>query len=181
MALEVRWLVAHLVDRYVRELSIVIERLDREVYVAPRLVGEPLLDQALYRLVDVRYVRRDPGMHVGLPYTERRHVLDVRIDERLCELDGILSLLVRPFYYLVVDVREVLSIDDVEPLALDPSSYDVERHVRPGMTYMAVVVHGGPAHVHAYVVPVRRLELLFLPAECVVHDERHACRSLNKS
>ena len=74
---------------------------------------------------------------------------------------------------LIVDVRNIAHIGDLEAAVAQPAIDDVERHIAARMADVAVVVHGNAAHVQARAPGMDRPEILFLAAQGIM-DAQHS-------
>ena len=113
------------------------------------------------------------GVRVSPLHVQRVHVLEVRADVLLRVREGLHPDRVGPFRDHVFDVREVLHMSYAKPRELQVPPNDVERNVRTRVAQMAVVVHGGAAHVHPDIPIPGALEGLFPTALRVVQLNRH--------
>src|SRR6266511_20893 len=166
-------------QRVPRQLPVVGERVDVEVHVAPDLVGQAPVNEALRELDHLRDVVRGPRVVVGALDVQRVEVLQERRgvlrgdllgrealvgDGDVHAVAGGLADVVRH----VTDVRDVHDLDDVLSLEPQPPPDEVPEHERSHVPDVGVAIHGRAAGVDLRGPPVGGLDLLDLPAERVV-------------
>jgi len=170
-----------LVDVAAREQAVVLEARDAEVDVGARSVDRRGARHAIGDLFsleldderdDLVHVRRHARLDVGARDAERGHVFVVRVDEARGVLGRILAALVRARDDLVVDVREVADVLDLER-SREPPAHDVERDVHARVADVREVVGRDAADVHADLARHEGHQVLFVSAQRVEDPDRH--------
>ncbi len=111
-------------------------------------------------------------LHVRLEDIEARLVLVHGLDHARGQCVERLTVFPRPVDDLVVDIGDVAHIGQFITTETQPARHQIERNHAAAMAQVAVVVHGHPADVHAYLVAIQRLENFFALGERVV-DRKH--------
>ena len=164
---------AQLVKRLAREPAVALELPDRVVHVAVvHLVGEAVLLEPADQVEHLGHILRRPGLMVGLLHAEPLQVLVHRADEPARQLTDGLAVFDRATDDLVVDVRDVAHVGDIQPTGEQPAAHHVENDHHAAVPKVAIVVHCDAADIHADCAGPKGDELLLLSGEGVM-DSQH--------
>ena len=161
---------AQVVERLARQLAVVGEIAHGIVHVAIRaLIGQVLRFQLLDQAQHLRHVFGGARRVVRRQDAQRGRVFIHVAGETRRQLRNRLAVFHGAADDLIVDVRNVAHIGDVEARGLEPAVDDVERHHHARMADMAIIVDGHAADVHAYLASFHRDEYLLLASQGVVN------------
>ena len=109
---------------------------------------------------------------VGLLHAEPLQVLVHRADEPTRQLADGLAVFDRATDDLVVDVRDVAHVGDIQPAGEQPAAHHVKNDHHAAVAEVAIVVHCDAADIHADCASAKGDELLLLSGEGVM-DSQH--------
>jgi hypothetical protein len=132
------------------------------VHIAVHLVCEAVVDEAAHEFDDLGDRLCHPRVDRGRFDVQRPHILEVRIDVCLTDVEGADAFFAGPVDDLVVDVGKVLNEADAVPPVFQVFPERVEHDERARVADMDVVVHRRPAHVDAIFVGIEWNKFFFL-------------------
>ena len=161
---------AQVVERLARQLAVVGEVAHGVIDVAVKaLVSQVLRFELFDQAQHLRHVFGGARRVVGRQNAQRGRVFIHVLRETRRQLGNRLAVFHGAADDLVVDVRNVAHIGDVETGGFQPAVDDVERHHHARMADMAIIVDGHAADVHAYLARFHRDEYLLLASQGVVN------------
>ncbi|RMS09536.1 hypothetical protein ALP71_05817 [Pseudomonas coronafaciens pv. garcae] len=164
---------AQVFDLFARQLAVTLKLANPVIHVAvTRSVGITLVDQGLDHGVHAGNMVGGTRFHVRLEDVEARLVLMHRIDHARRQGIERLTVITRTVDDLVVNVGDVAYIGQLITAETQPAGDQIERDHAAPVAQVAVVIHGHPADIHAYLVAIQRFENFFALGERVV-DRKH--------
>ena len=165
----------HLVAAAAGEAAVIRIGADREQNMPFGGVGVARGDQPLDHRDHLRDVRGRPRLDIGRQHAERRHVLvkggdragGQRLDRLAVGAGGGVDLVLD-----VGDVADVAHMLAAVGFAQQPVEH-VEHDKGAGVADMGAVIDRRPAHIHAHVARIERLEHLLAAGQRIIESERH--------
>ena len=127
---------AQVVRRLAAQFAVVVVAADAEIDVAARFVGAAAGDERGDYLDDLVHLARRARVLVGGQDVERVHRVHVLGYVLAREIRHLYAARVGGVYHLVVYVREVLDVQDVEAAEGEPAPNHVEGHGGHGVSYV---------------------------------------------
>ncbi len=159
----------HLIKPAVAELSVIGVTQHPEVHVAIERVRVSHLDEPRNVRDNVLNHRARAWILVRALHVQRVHVAQELVGVPGRELIPRYPELTGPVNYLVIHIRKVLDVANIEALVLQVAPHHVEHDVRQRVPDVRRGVHGGAADIHPHHAGLYRLERLLASGQRVVY------------
>lgn len=143
-----------------------------EIHVARRLVRVARIDELLHKIDHLGNFLGGLGADIRIHHAGRVHIVDERLRVFGCHFRCRPALFIGLVDDLVIHVGDVLHELHLEAAPRQIAANDIEGYERARVADMNVVVHRGPADIHAHFAQFDGIEI-FLGARLRVVDSNH--------
>src|SRR5208283_1363181 len=144
-----------------------------EINIGSGLVRSALFDQFANDFDHLGNVLGRKRLKSWAQKTQAVHVFVEGPDIPIGDGAVVLPLLGCPPDYFIVDIGKVAYVGNLVVKTQKVAVNHVEYNGGARVSYMAQVIHGDPAHVHAYPSRLQRNEFLLFPGQSVIDLQCH--------